>query len=97
MFKFIRYTLVLLLLAVIIYAFFDGRHAELIALKTVEGLLGGVLFGLAAAFDKWIKVRRGARLSLWRFRCVVEREVRVGICAGFLVGVMVAMIALLLT
>jgi hypothetical protein len=95
--KFIKCGFVLLMLAVIVYAFVDGRHAEIVAVKTAEGLLGGVLFGLVAAADKWFKVHRRAGFSLWRFRCVVAREVKVGLCTGFLVGVVVAVVALLTT
>jgi hypothetical protein len=95
--KLFRYGFVLLMLAVIVYAFVDGRHAEVVAMKTAEGLLGGVLFGLVAAADKWLKVRWRAGFSLWRFRCVVVREVKVGLCTGFLVGVAVAVVALLTT
>jgi hypothetical protein len=95
--KLIRCGFVLLMLAVLLYAFIDGRYVEIVALKTIEGLLGGVLFGLAAAFDKWAKSRRRAGFSLWRFRCIVVREVKIGLCAGLLVGVMIAIIALLST
>jgi hypothetical protein len=90
-----RILLAVFVLTIAAYALIDGRHTGLVAIKTVEGLGGGVLFGLTAAADRWIKLHRRTGFSLWRFRCIVLREVKVGLCAGLLVGVFVVILSLL--
>jgi hypothetical protein len=90
-----KFGLLALVLAVALVGLFDKRQALIVASKAGEGLVGGVLFGLVAALDKWMRVRERRVFSLWRFRCVWLREIKVGLCAGFLAGVMFAAIALL--
>jgi hypothetical protein len=93
--KLIKCVVVVLLLAFATYAFVDKRHAEVIAVKTAEGSIAGLLFGLVVAADRWFNAHPQAAFTAWRFRRVVAREFRVGLCSGFLIGVLFAVVALL--
>ncbi len=93
--KSIKFAFAALLVVAIVLAIFDLKMSELVLLKTAEGVLGGLLFGLVAGLDLWVRLHHRRGFTLWRFRCVLWREVRVGMCAGCLVGMALSVVAIL--
>jgi hypothetical protein len=91
--KVIKLGFAVLLLFVAVVVCCDDQALSLVLEKTAEGVAGGMMFGLLSGFDKWLRVRDRAGFSLWRFRCVLAREVKGGLCAGFLVGQALSLIA----
>ena len=53
------------------------------------------MFGLLSGLRKWYRVHDRAGFTLWRFRCVIVREVKTGFCAGTLVGLLYGALVLL--
>ena len=94
--KLIKFAFAALFVVALVLALFDLKASECVLLKTVEGALGGLLFGLVAGLDLWVRLPPRRGLTLWRFRCVMWREVRVGMCAGCLVGMALSVVALLM-
>ena len=92
--KCFRVAFAVLLVGAGVTAMFDLATGELLLLKTVEGVLGGLLFGLIAGLDKWLRFRRHG-FPFCRFKCLLRREVQVGLCAGFLVGAVLSLCAIL--
>ena len=91
--KAIKIAFAVLLVVAAGIAVFDWMTGELLLLKTTEGVLGGLLFGLLAALNKW--GQHPCAFTLRRFRRVLHREVRVGTCTGFLIGLALSLVAIL--
>lgn len=83
------------LLGVFGWAVADPRGLAVLAHKTLEGLGGGVLFGLVAAGEKIDRARGEVHLTVRRVALVVGHEVQVGLITGLLVGAACALAVLL--
>jgi hypothetical protein len=84
----------LLALAVVACVVLDDASRDVLCEKTLDGILGGVMFGLLSGLRKWYRVRDRAGFTLWRFRCVIGREVKTGFCSGMLVGLVCGVLML---
>jgi hypothetical protein len=93
--KCIKFAFAVLLVAAAVLAVFDLTTAELLVLKTAEGVLGGLLLGLLAALDLWVRLHHHRGFTLRRFRCLLMWEVRAGVCSGFLIGLVLSLVTIL--
>ena len=69
--------------------------ATVVLVKFAEGAAGGGMYGLLSAAQKWNRVHHRGGFSVWRFRCIIVREVKCGCCAGVLAGLLFGALELL--